>query len=139
MAESRALAGMSAVHPTTRTYGPADRQTLALFAGGSGDHNLAHLDIEYARGIGMPDVIAHGMLTMAYLARYVAETWPAARLKHWNVRFVAVTPVNACVECSARLLDGGTDAEGLLTVDLEARSCSGVRTATGTAVLELAG
>ncbi len=41
---------------------PVDRTTLALFAGASGDHNPIHIDIDFARRAGMPDVFAHGML-----------------------------------------------------------------------------
>ena len=42
---------------------PVDRTTLALFAGASGDHNPIHIDIDFARRAGMPDVFAHGMLS----------------------------------------------------------------------------
>ena len=42
---------------------------LALFAGASGDHNPIHIDIDFARKAGMPDVFAHGMLSMAWLGR----------------------------------------------------------------------
>ena len=50
---------------------PINRTTLALFAGASGDHNAVHIDIDYARRAGMPDVFAHGMLSMAYLGRFL--------------------------------------------------------------------
>ncbi|MGD9549587.1 MAG: MaoC/PaaZ C-terminal domain-containing protein, partial [Burkholderiaceae bacterium] len=42
---------------------PITRTTLALFAGASGDHNPIHIDIDFARKAGMPDVFAHGMLS----------------------------------------------------------------------------
>jgi acyl dehydratase len=45
--------------------GPVSRTTLALFAGASGDHNPIHVDLDFARRAGMPDVFAHGMLGMA--------------------------------------------------------------------------
>ncbi|GAO70694.1 MaoC family dehydratase [Comamonas sp. E6] len=44
---------------------PISRTTLALFAGASGDHNPIHIDTDFARKAGMPDVFAHGMLGMA--------------------------------------------------------------------------
>ena len=46
---------------------PLTRTTLALYAGASGDHNPMHIDIDFARAAGMPDVFAHGMLSMAWL------------------------------------------------------------------------
>ena len=52
---------------------PLDRATLALFAGASGDHNPIHIDIDVARRAGLPDVIGHGMLSMAWLGRLVTD------------------------------------------------------------------
>lgn len=43
-----------------------DRTVLALFGGASGDHNPVHIDIDFARRAGMPDVFAQGMLGMAW-------------------------------------------------------------------------
>ena len=51
----------------TLTAGPITPLTLALFAGGSGDHNPIHVDKAFAASGGFPDVFAHGMLSMAYL------------------------------------------------------------------------
>ena len=55
------------------TLPPINRTTLALFAGASGDHNQIHIDIDFARQAGMPDVFAHGMLSMAYLGRLLTQ------------------------------------------------------------------
>ncbi|MFI9560920.1 MaoC/PaaZ C-terminal domain-containing protein [Nonomuraea endophytica] len=46
------------------TLGPTTRTTLTLFAGGSGDHNTVHLDVDIARRTGLDDVFGHGMLSM---------------------------------------------------------------------------
>lgn len=43
------------------------RTTLALYAGASGDHNPVHIDMDACAAVGIPDVFAHGMLSMAYL------------------------------------------------------------------------
>lgn len=51
------------------TFPPINRTTLFLFGGASGDYNPIHIDIDFARKSGMPDVFAHGMLGMAYLGR----------------------------------------------------------------------
>ncbi|MDB4032643.1 MaoC/PaaZ C-terminal domain-containing protein [Porticoccaceae bacterium] len=41
------------------TLPPISRYTLALFAGASGDHNPIHIDSDFAKASGMPDVFAH--------------------------------------------------------------------------------
>ena len=49
-----------------------DRGQVAAYADASGDHNPIHLDDDFARSVGLPGVIAHGMLQMGILA-VVAE------------------------------------------------------------------
>ena len=48
-----------------------NRKTLQDYAEVSGDHNPIHLDEEFARSVGLPNVIAHGMLTMALAAEAI--------------------------------------------------------------------
>lgn len=60
----------------TLTLEPLNRTTLALFAGASNDHNPLHIDIDYAQRAGMPDVFAHGMLSVAWLGRQLTDWWP---------------------------------------------------------------
>src|SRR5438105_14396136 len=55
------------------TAQPISRLPLALFAGATGDHNPIHVDLDFARAAGMGDVFAHGMLSMAYLARMLTK------------------------------------------------------------------
>jgi acyl dehydratase len=78
---------------------PISRTTLALYACASGDHNPMHLDIDVARGVGLPDVFAHGMLVMAYAGRLLTDWAPQERLREFKVRFVAVTQVGARLTC----------------------------------------
>jgi acyl dehydratase len=70
---------------------PIDRTMLALFAGASGDHVQLHIDIDFARRAGMPDVFAHGMLGMAWLARLITQWAPQSALRSFSVRFRAIT------------------------------------------------
>ena len=49
------------------------RADLVAYAAASGDPNPIHQDPEIARSVGLPDVIAHGMFTLALAARYVDE------------------------------------------------------------------
>ena len=56
----------------TRTYS-VTRADLVAYAAASGDHNPIHQDEEIARSVGLPGVIAHGMFTLALVARYLGE------------------------------------------------------------------
>lgn len=114
--------------------GPITRGTLALFAGASHDHVLLHIDSDFARGAGMDDVFAHGMLSMAYLAQALRTWAPVEHLRHWHVRFTAITPLHAVVWCRgtvtevfdadgerrARLRIGTWTDQGIQTLDGEA-------------------
>jgi acyl dehydratase len=84
---------------------PISRTTLALFAGASGDHNPIHVDIDFAKSAGMPDVFAHGMLSMAYLAQLLTGWMPQAQLRSWKARFVSITPVGAVVSCNGEVVE----------------------------------
>jgi acyl dehydratase len=57
---------------SSTTY-PVTREALVAYAEASGDPNPIHQDPEVARSVGLPDVIAHGMFTLALAARYVDE------------------------------------------------------------------
>jgi acyl dehydratase len=52
---------------------PVRRADLVRYAGASGDFNPIHWNERFARAVGLPDVIAHGMLTMALAGRYVTD------------------------------------------------------------------
>src|SRR5438128_437639 len=52
---------------------PVTRATLVQYAGASGDFNPIHWNEKFAREVGLPDVIAHGMFTMAEAARVVTD------------------------------------------------------------------
>jgi acyl dehydratase len=76
-----------------------DRTTLALFAGASGDHNPIHIDLDFARRAGMPDVFAQGMLGMAWLGRLLTRWVPQARLRRFDVRFQGITHLGHVITC----------------------------------------
>lgn len=94
---------------------PLQRVDLVRYAGASGDFNVIHWNERVASEVGLPNVIAHGMLTMAEAARVVTD-WlgdPGALLEY-GVKFtrpvvVADDGVGAMLEVSAKvaeLLDG---------------------------------
>ncbi|HQO28644.1 MAG TPA: MaoC family dehydratase [Accumulibacter sp.] len=87
------------------TLPPVTRATLALYAGASGDHNPIHIDIDMARKAGMPDVFAHGMLSMAWLSRFLTGWQPQTQLRTWSVRFLGITHLGDKMTCSGRVVE----------------------------------
>ncbi|MFZ0325389.1 MAG: MaoC family dehydratase [Actinomycetes bacterium] len=100
------------------------RATLVRYAGASGDFNVIHWSERVATSVGLPNVIAHGMLTMAEAVRVVTD-WvgdPAA-LVEYGVRFTKPVPVPDD-EVGATLTVTGAVTEklddGLVRVELKA-------------------
>ncbi|WP_223622405.1 MaoC/PaaZ C-terminal domain-containing protein [Microbacterium sp. EST19A] len=111
---------------------PISRTTLALFAGASGDHNPIHLDSDLARSAGLDDVFAQGMLSMAYLGRMLTGWVPQERIRSFEVRFAAITPIHAQPTCTGVV--AAVD-DGLATVDVAVTLADGTVTLTGRAVV----
>ncbi|MGV9239361.1 MaoC family dehydratase [Streptomyces nigra] len=67
---------------------PVTRATLVRYAGASGDFNPIHWNEKFAQEVGLPDVIAHGMFTMAEAIRVVTNwTGDPAAVVEYGVRF----------------------------------------------------
>jgi acyl dehydratase len=105
----------------TVTY-PVTRLSLIKYCGASGDFNVIHWNERIARSVGLPNVIAHGMFTMAQAGRYVTD-WAgdAGALVEFGVRFSAPVVVpddeaGATIEVSGTIedkLDGNRVVLGL--------------------------
>jgi len=78
---------------------------LALYAGASGDHNPVHIDIDFAQQAGMPDVFAHGMLSMAYLGRLLTNWVPQNQIRTFSARFVGITNLGDRLQCQGRVVE----------------------------------
>jgi len=85
------------------SYPAVTRYALAMYAGASGDDNPIHLDIDFARAAGFPDVFAHGMLIMGYMGRTLRGVAGARTLLSFSTRFVAITWVGNEITCTATL------------------------------------
>jgi acyl dehydratase len=102
------------------------RGDLVRYAGASGDFNVIHWNERVAKSVGLPNVIAHGMLTMALAGRFLTE-WagdPGA-VTEYGVRFSSPVVVpdddkGALVEISG-VVTGKLD-DHRVTVDVTARS-----------------
>ena len=101
---------------------PVSRLSLVKYCGASGDFNVIHWNERIARSVGLPNVIAHGMFTMAQAGRFVTD-WagPGAMVAEFGVRFSAPVVVpdddtGATIEVSGTVeekLDGNRVALAL--------------------------
>jgi acyl dehydratase len=101
-----------------------DRGLLKRYADASGDQNPIHQDEVFAKSVGLPDVIAHGMLTMALVGKFVTD-WAggAATVKEFSARFVkpVIVPAGKEVDLtvSAKVVEV---VDGTVRLDLTATS-----------------
>ena len=102
------------------------RADLVRYAGASGDFNPIHWNQRVATSVGLPDVIAHGMFTMALAGRVVtAWTGDPAALVEYQVRFgrpVVVPDDDAGAEVTVRGVVGALLEDGRVRVDLTVTS-----------------
>jgi acyl dehydratase len=121
---------MSALTPGTelapKTY-RATRLDLVKYAGASGDFNPIHTNERIATSVGLPNVIAHGMYTMAQAGRYVTELAgdDPGRITEFSVRFSSMVVVpdddqGAAIEVSGVVAEEQPDP-GHVAVDITAR------------------
>ena len=104
------------------------RDQIAAYAHASGDLNPIHLDEEFARSVGLPGVIAHGMLGMAHAANFVvAWCGDHRRLRRLRCRFAGMVRPGDVITYSGRVGEGG---DGLLRLDLSAENQRGEKVLT---------
>ena len=96
------------------------RDSLVRYAGASGDFNPIHYRDDVAQGVGLPGVLAHGMLTMGFAIQPVAE-WigDSGKILDYQVKFTRPVPVDAADGASVTVVakvGALTDAE--IRIDL---------------------
>jgi len=117
---------------------PISRYTLALYCGASGDHNPIHVDSDFAKKAGMPDVFAHGMLSMAYLGRMLTNWQPQSQLRKFSSRFAAITQLRDVITCSGTVVELSEEGgETLARLEIFATKQSGEQTLIGEALVAL--
>jgi acyl dehydratase len=121
---------------------PVQRVDLVRYAGASGDFNPIHWNERFATSVGLPNVIAHGMFTMAEVVRVVTD-WvgdPGA-VEDYGVRFTRPVVVpddgeGAALEVTAKVTEKLEDNR--VQVDLSARSGGQTVLARARAIVRLA-
>ncbi len=111
---------------------------LALFAGASGDHNPIHLDEQAARNGGLPGVIAHGMLSMAFLGQMLTGWVPQRAIRGFSTRFSAMAFPGDVITCKGVVAaKRQEDGEKLVDLEITAENQKGDKTLIGQATVAL--
>ena len=110
-----------------------DRALLKAYADASGDQNPIHQDEAFAISVGLPNVISHGMLTMALAGKYVSD-WAggSAQVREFSARFIKPVIVPAGEKVDLTVVATVTEVDGA-TIKLDI-----VATSAGVKVLGMA-
>ncbi len=122
---------------------PITQEQLRRYAEASGDFNPIHLDEAAARRVGLDSVIAHGMLSMAFLGQFVQQqiaATPSSQLVSLQVRFASMVRLGDTISCYGIVKERIQDAAGHETVQIEcwAQNQKGTKVTSGDAVVSLA-
>lgn len=90
-----------------------DRALLKAYADASGDQNPIHQNEEFAISVGLPNVISHGMLTMALAGKYVTD-WAggSANVREFSARFIKPVIVPAGEKVDLTVVATVTEVDG---------------------------
>ena len=101
-----------------------DRALLKAYADASGDQNPIHQNEEFAVSVGLPNVIAHGMLTMALVGKYVSDfAGGSANVLEYSARFIkpVIVPLGEKVDLTVTATVAEI-ADGKISLSLSATS-----------------
>ena len=101
-----------------------DRALLKAYADASGDQNPIHQNEEFALSVGLPNVIAHGMLTMALAGKYVTD-WAggSANIREFSARFIKPVIVPADQQVDLTVVATVAEVDGnCIKLDITATS-----------------
>ena len=101
-----------------------DRDLLKRYADASGDQNPIHQNEEFAVSVGLPNVIAHGMLTMALVGKYISDfAGGSAKVVEFGARFTkpVIVPAGQKVDLTVSATVAEI-SEGKISITLSATS-----------------
>jgi acyl dehydratase len=117
---------------------PITKLQLVKYAGASGDYNLIHTDDETARAVGLEGVIAHGMLSMAFLGEYLCWLAGPESVRRLSVRFVAMVRPGDTLTCRGRVKDRtASDAVKRLRLEVWTENQRAERVTVGEAEVDI--
>jgi acyl dehydratase len=95
-----------------QTLEPVTRLQLIKYAGASGDYNPIHTIDDAAAEAGLPGVIAHGMLTMATIARLISPYLDRGFIERFDIRFSGMVFVGDTLTIGGAVMDREQTATG---------------------------
>jgi len=125
---------------------PITQEQLSRYADASGDHNPIHLDEEAAHRVGLDSVIAHGMLSMAFLGQFISShitDIPGAYIEQLQVRFVNMVRLGDTITCHGSIKErtGTSDSSNgtgmRVTIECWAQNQKGDKVTTGEAIVAI--
>src|SRR5947209_6693625 len=120
---------------------PITQEQLRRYAEASGDYNPIHLDEEAAHRVGLDSVIAHGMLSMAFLGQFVTQQiadTPGALLTHLRVRFINMVRLGDTLTCHGVVKSSATDeGQKSITIECWAQNQKGEKVTAGEAIVRI--
>ena len=109
-----------------KNIGPFSQNAIIKYAKASGDFNPIHLDKEFAKTMGLDNVIAHGMLIMAHLGKNIANSNSVSFLKHFSVQFCSITRLEEKLMCKGEVLKiEKNNQKKIITLKLKVLNLSG--------------
>jgi acyl dehydratase len=123
----RSIAIGDEMTPLLRTV---TQDQINAYAEASGDHNPIHVDPDFARSVGLPGTIAHGLLDMGILTESVAR-WAGGyeQVASVTCRFSKPLLPGETITCTGRVVEID-HSQGIATLELEAVSSRGERVLT---------
>ena len=100
---------------------PVTHTQLVRYSGASGDFNPIHTVPDVAKMVGLPNIIAHGMLIMGFAGQFITDWAGAGSMRRFKVRFSGMTNEKESVVCRGSVLeksevDGEYRVKGRFTV-----------------------
>src|SRR6266566_1144289 len=121
---------------------PITQEQLNRYADASGDHNPIHLDEEAAHRVGLDSIIAHGMLSMAFLGQFITQHISdnsEAYLSLLKVRFMNMVRLGDTLTCyglvKARTMDNNRDLS--VVIECWAQNQKGEKVTAGEAIVSV--
>jgi len=108
---------------------------LVKYAGASGDFNPLHTDDQFANKAGLDGVIAHGMLSMGLIGKYVRQiVGDSGNIEQIQVRFSSMAKPNDVLTCKGKVTAVGEDQK-TVTIDVVATNQHGKTVTAGSTVV----
>ncbi|KKB35193.1 MaoC/PaaZ C-terminal domain-containing protein [Bacillus thermotolerans] len=96
---------------------PIEKLQLVKYAGASGDFNMIHTDEETAKKVGLPGIIAHGMISMGVLGDFAQKlAGHQGFVSRLQVKFTGMVQLHESLTCRAKVVKKDEEAR---QVDLQ--------------------